>query len=103
MRSVILSIQTNVLGGNDMNLSDFKFYSLLFVALLVIGYVYLEQAGNRENAYSEVINEEEHRLAIEESEQESNESTANVENVEDYLDENMTAAGGVLQLVSFKE
>lgn len=86
-----------------MNLTDFKFYSLLFVALLVIGYVYLEQADDRENAYSEVINEEEHRLATEESEQEPNESIRNTENAEEYLDESMTAAGGVLQWVSFKE
>jgi hypothetical protein len=85
-----------------MNISDFKFYSLLFVALLVVGYIYLEQVDNRENAYSETVNDEAHRLAAE-TEQEANDFDVEDTEMNEEVLGNTVAARGILQAVGFKE
>lgn len=87
-----------------MNISDLKFYSLLFIALVVIGYVYLGQADDRENAYSEADYIEEDTAVAGEIEQEPN-SIGGIETAQadEDLMENTPGARGVIQLVGMKD
>lgn len=86
-----------------MNISDLKFYSLLFVALVVIGYVYLDQAADKENAYSEASNIDENQAVAMEIEQEPNEIEMAVYEEDESVLENAVGARGIIQLVSLKE